>query len=305
MKSAPASSPGISGQALAWLVVLTLVWGLNWPLFGVALAEIPPFSFRAITLGVAALALFGLTRFKRQSLSVPKGIRLRLAVASMGNFGVWNIATAYAVLNMPSGHAAVIGFSMPLWAAIIGYLFYGDRLGARHLLALALGTAGVSLLMVEDFAAMATAPIGLALMLAAAICWGISTQVQKRTDWGMEPLSLIAWQMAVGFVPIAAGALIFDAAAWTLPSTKALAISVLIGLVPVALGTFAWFSIVRLLPTNIAALSTVTIPIVAVFSGALLLGEHLGPMQFAALALTITALALVLMQPAAKPAPAA
>jgi drug/metabolite transporter (DMT)-like permease len=294
----------VPGQALAWLVVLTLVWGLNWPLFGVALKEIPPFSFRAITLGVAALAVFALARFKRLDLGVPKAMWPRLAVAAMGNFAVWNIATAYAVLNMPSGHAALIGFSMPLWAAIIGFLFFHERLGPRHVLALVLGTLGVTLLMVEDFAAMATAPLGLALMLAAAICWAVSTQVQKRTIWALEPLTMTAWQMLIGFIPIAAGALLVDAPSWALPSARALAVSFLIGLVPVAIGTTAWFSIVRLLPANVAALSSVTVPIVAVFSGALLLGEPLGVIQFAALTATIVALALVLMQPMRRTVPA-
>lgn len=63
-----------------------------------------------------------------------------LAAAAFAYLGVWNIASTYAAVLIPSGQAAVLGFTMPLWAAIGGHFVLGQRLDGRSLLALATGS---------------------------------------------------------------------------------------------------------------------------------------------------------------------
>ena len=171
---------------------------------------------------------------------------------------------------------------MPLWAAVIGFLFLGERLGLRHLVALGFGVVGVVLLMIEDFALFATAPLGLFLGILAAIVWAIGTFVQKRTQWNMPMVALLFWQMLCGLVPIAIGAAILELPDQKTPSLLGVGTALFVGLVPLAVGMASWFSIVKLLPTHVAALSTVIIPVVAVLSGGWILGEPLGWIQYAA-----------------------
>jgi drug/metabolite transporter (DMT)-like permease len=287
----------IPARALVLLGVLTLVWGFNWIIVAVALRDFGPWSFRAISLGIAVATMFVISRLRGESLVVPKAVRLRLLYAGAFNIAIWNVATAYAVMLIPSGHAAVIAFSMPLWAAIIGFLFLGERLGLRHLVALGFGVAGVTLLMVEDFATFASAPLGLFLGILAAIVWAIGTFVQKRTAWNMPMVALLFWQMLCGLVPIAIGAAILELPDQKMPSLLGVGTALFVGLVPLAVGMASWFSIVKLLPTHVAALSTVIIPVVAVLSGGWILGEPLGAVQYVALACTVVALGLVLLVP--------
>ena len=297
----PMTVGSIPARALVLLGVLTLVWGFNWIIVSVALRDFGPWTFRAITLLVAVLTMFVISRLRGNSLAVPREVRLRLFWAGAFNIAIWNVCTAYAVMLIPSGHAAVIAFSMPLWAAIIGFLFLGERLGFRHLVALAFGTAGVTLLMIEDFALFATAPLGLALGLLAAIVWAIGTFVQKRTLWNMPMVSLLFWQMLCGLVPIAIGAAILETPAEKIPGLLGIVATLFVGFVPLAIGMASWFSIVKLLPTHVAALSTVIIPVVAVLSGGFILGEPLGFTQYAALVATVIALGLVLLVPERGP----
>jgi drug/metabolite transporter (DMT)-like permease len=287
----------IPTRALVLLGVLTLVWGFNWIIVAVALRDFGPWSFRAISLGIAVTTMFVISRLRGESLAVPKEVRVRLLFAGAFNIAIWNVATAYAVMLIPSGHAAVIAFSMPLWAAVIGFLFLGERLGLRHLVALGFGVVGVVLLMIEDFALFASAPLGLFLGILAAIVWAIGTFVQKRTQWNMPMVALLFWQMLCGLVPIAIGAAILELPDQKTPSLLGVGTALFVGLVPLAVGMASWFSIVKLLPTHVAALSTVIIPVVAVLSGGWILGEPLGWIQYAALIATVIALGLVLLVP--------
>ena len=287
----------IPTRALVLLGVLTLVWGFNWIIVAVALRDFGPWSFRAISLGIAVVTMFIISRLRGESLAVPKEVRVRLLFAGAFNIAIWNVATAYAVMLIPSGHAAVIAFSMPLWAAVIGFVFLGDRMGVRHVVALGFGVVGVVLLMIEDFALFASAPLGLFLGILAANVWALGTFVQKRTQWNMPMVALLFWQMLCGLVPIAIGAAILELPDQKTPSLLGVGTALFVGLVPLAIGMASWFSIVRLLPTHVAALSTVIIPVVAVLSGGWILGEPLGWIQYAALIATVIALGLVLLVP--------
>lgn len=303
---APAASHAVPLKGLALLALLTVVWGINWPLFKMALNELGPWSLRCFSLALGAGAMFAVARLRGISLAVPKKVRLRLALASMCNIALWNILTAYGVLYLPSGHAAVLGFSMPLWAAIIGFLFLGERLNRRAVLAVLLGTAGLTLLMVDDFAKLGSgmALFGLVVMICAANSWAVGTFVQKRTHWNMPLISLAAWQMALGWVPIAIMAAILEFPDLHMPSITTMGLVAFIGFISLAIGMLTWLAIVQLLPVNVAAISTVLVPVVAVVGGGLILGEPLGLVQYAALLLTVLALALVMFQPRPRPAAA-
>lgn len=290
-------------KGLVLLVVLTLVWGTNWVSVRVALHDIPPWTLRAFCLLLAGGVLLAIARSRGLSLAVPPGVRLRLGAASLTNIVIWNMTTAYSVLYLPSGHAAVIAFSMPLWAALIGWVVLREPVIWRQVVAILLGMVGLVLLMAEDLRNMGSAPLGLALVLTAAVSWAIGTLVQKHTAWGMPLLSVTVWQLFLGALPILAVALVTEAGTLTMPGPVAIALAIFIGLVPLAGGMLSWFTIVSILPANVAALCTVLVPPVAVMSGALFLGENLGWLQYAALAATVAALSLVLIQPAPRGEP--
>ncbi len=297
-----ATSHAVPLKGIVLLVLLTAIWGINWPLFKMALGEMPPWSLRCFSLMIGAVAMFSIARARGLSLAVPPQVRIRLAVAALCNIALWNILTAYGALNLPSGHAAVIGFSMPLWAALIGFVFLGERLNLRGTLAVVLGTVGLTLLMIDDFEKLGSALLGLIVMVAAANSWAIGTFVQKRTAWGMPLISLAAWQMLLGWIPIAIVAAVLEFDHLAMPSIATIGLVLFIGLISLAAGMLTWFAIVQLLPTNVAAISTVLVPVVAVIGGGLLLSEPLGPIQYAALLATVAALALVMIQPRPKPA---
>lgn len=285
----------VSPKVLALLAALTLTWGTNWPLFRIALEELPVFTFRTLVLSSAVIMLTVIMLIRRESLAVPKGKWPALILASAMNIGIWNIATSLAVLYIPSGHASVLAYSMPLWVAVLGFAVFGQKLNGRLLAAIAIGAAAVAALMIPNFQSYATAPAGLFWGLLAGFCWAIGTFVVKRTNWSGMGLSLTFWQVLITLPPIALGALVFDGLPTQLPSTKALAATLYTGAIPMAIGTMIWFTLVKLLPAQVAALSSIAIPIVAIVSGIVILHEPLSVLQALAIASTAISLWLALV----------
>jgi drug/metabolite transporter (DMT)-like permease len=285
-------------RALAMLVVLTLVWGTNWPLFPLALQEISVWTFRSITAPVSGLILLAVARLRGMPMTIPREHWPTIGLASFCYLVVWNICSTYSALLIPSGQAAVLGYTMPLWSALLSWALLGERMSRRLLLALALGMAAVVLLMVPSFGAYANAPAGLALGLLAGLGWAVGTLILKRRRIDVPVTVLTGWQMLVVTVPVCMVALVTGTREWFVPSTQSIALIVYITLVPLCIGNVCWFSIVTLLPASVAGLSVIAVPMVAMVSGAWLLGEPLGPLQLAAMALCAASLGLALLRPA-------
>lgn len=285
----------VSPKVLVLLAGLTLVWGTNWPLFKIALDELPVFTFRTIVLATGAVMLAVILLMRGDTFAVPPGKWPALIAASAMNMFVWHIATSLAVLYIPSGHAAVLSYTMPLWVALIGFMAFGQRLTGRLLAAILIGAIAVVALMLPNFASYEQAPAGLFWGLFAGFCWAVGTFIVKRTSWPGMGLSLTFWQVTISLPPIALGALIFDGLPDHWPSAKALGAAIYTGCIPNALGTAAWFALVRLLPAQVAALSSIAIPIVGIVSGVLILHEPVSTLQAMAIGSTVIALWLALV----------
>ena len=292
------TSSHVPARALILLAVLTLVWGTNWPLFPFAVREVSVWTFRAVAVLIAGIVLLAVARARGQSLVIPREHWLTLAIATSFYLVLWNIASTYSAILIPSGQSAVLGFTMPLWAALISWAVLGERLTRRLLLAVLLGGAAVTLLMVPSFASYAQAPLGLALGLLAGLGWAIGTLILKRSQVNVPATVLTGWQLLFTALPIGIGALIFGDGHWFMPSWQSIAVIGYITLVPMSIGNVCWFAIVGMLPANVAGLASIMVPVVAMVSGAIVHGEPLGTVQWMAMGCCVAALSLALLKPA-------
>ncbi len=290
------TSTAIPRRAIFMLIALTLVWGTNWPLFPYAVREISVWTFRGFAMAGAGAALLMFARMRGLPMQIPRRYWKTVLLATATYLVVWNVTSTYAAVLIPSGQAAVLGFTMPLWGALIAWAVLGERLSPRLLLAVALGGAGVTLLMVPSFAAYSAAPMGLAMGLLSAIGWAVGTLILKRGKVQVPVLVLTGWQLLLGSIPISIVALVIGDGNWFLPSWQSIAVISWIMLVPMCIGNACWFAIVGLLPANVAGLSSVMVPVVAMVSGALINGEPLGPLQLLSMGCCVAALVLALGQ---------
>ena len=293
------SAEPLPRRAVVLLAILTLVWGTNWPLFPLAVREVSVWTFRAIAVTVSGIALLTVARLRGQSLSIPRAHWPTICAATFFYLVVWNIASTYSAILIASGQSAVLGFTMPLWSALISWAVFGERLTGRLVLAFLLGGAAVALLMLPGLHAYAHAPLGFALGLLAGAGWAVGSLILKRSRLAIPTTVLTGWQLLITAVPITIGALILGDWQWFVPSWQSIAVIAYIALVPMSIGNVAWFSIIGLLPVNVAGLSSIMVPVVAMISGAIVHGEPLGPLQWLAMLCCAGALSLVLLRPSA------
>lgn len=287
--------------AVFLIIAISLLWGLNWPAMKLVVGELSPWTFRVVCVTVAGLSLLLLARIGGERVLPTRRLWLPLAVLSLFSVTLWHMMTAFALLTIGGGRAAVIGFTMPLWASILSVFVLRERLRWRQLTALAMGLSGIALLLLPELGRAGTLPIGYFLMLASAVCWAIGTVSQKLRHWNIGILALSGWQLIIGGIPIVVLWMIVepspDFSRLTPLGLASLAYVVFVSLV------FCFSSYIRLvslLPANIAAISTLAIPVVGLWSSALLLGEPAGVADALALALIVSALALVLLRPTSR-----
>jgi len=284
------------------VLVMMLVWGCNWPVLKIGVTDLAPLTFRSLTLPFAAVGLLLVARATGDSILVPRALWPRLTVLALFNITGWNGFVLFGVQQLPAGRSAILAYTMPLWATLLAAMLLHERLSLRKLLGLALGMAGMAILIGEEIGAIRTAPFGALMIVTAAFLWGLGTALLRKWQPAVPQNTLSGWMMLLGWIPLAMIAPFFDPQ----PLATELANLSFRGWFAIAYNIFlagtlahwAWFSLARTLPVAVSSLSSLPVPVVGVLSGMLLLGEHPGPREWIALALVVASLFVVLFQPA-------
>lgn len=299
--SHPMSTSHIPRAGLVLLGLLSIGWGFNWPIMKVVIAEIPRWIFRGDSILLASVGLFGIAWFSGQSLQVPAGRWRQLLAMAACNIVGWNMFAIYGVSLLPSGRAAILGYTMPIWSALLSVWFLDDRLTRRRWVGLILGMSGMALLIGTEFKQLGSAPLGVIFMLVAAIFWAAGLVIYKRDPLPMPISVLTAWQALLGGIPIALSGHVLESVEWSRVSFWPMFgfwYNVFIGLL---FCYWAWNKLVQMVPAAVTSLGSLIVPVVGVFSGMIFLNEAPRWQDFAALALVLIAIATVLL-PARQPA---
>lgn len=277
------------------LVLVTLGWGLVWPVIKIVLVEVPPLTYRGVCLLAGGAGVLVLARLGGQSLHVPARWWGRLIALSACSVVGWNVFVVYGIGVLPSGRAALLGYTMPLWSTTLSVWLLDERLTARRGVALLLGIGGIAVLLAGDLAGMAREASGVVLMLAAAVSWGLGVVLLKRFALPIPTASLTGWMMLAGGAPIAAGAVVFEHDRWGPVGTGAALGLVYSVVVAFMFGYWAWNRLVLMVPVAVSSISVLATPVVGVLSGMWLLHEPLTWREIAAGAFILGAIALVVL----------
>ncbi len=286
--------PQLSRRQLTILVLLTLIWGFNWPVMKLGVADIPPLTFRMLSFWLG-LPFIGLVLLRRgESFAIPRACWPRVLLLTVVNMVVWHSLMILAIPLLSSGRAAILGYTMPIFSAVIGSLAFGDRLAGRGWAGVLAAAVGVLLLLWNEMEALGASALGVGLMLTSAASWALGTQLLRRLHVPVPLLTLSFWMVALTCVVLTALAFGFERARWHVPGTAAVASVLYNGLLALAFAQVAWFFLARTLPPVASTLSVMLIPVIGVFSGALWLGEVLRWQDWTAVVLMAVAIASVL-----------
>ena len=285
----------LTQRQLILLVLLTLAWGLNWPIMKLGVTDFPPLTFRALSmwLGLPVLAL-AMVWFK-VPFYIPRERYRELFWLAVVNMFIWHALMILAVKSLTSGRAAILGYTMPIFSALLGAWFFGNRLRARNWVGVAAAGLGVSLLLWHELTHLSGRPLGVLLALAAAAAWALGTQLLRKTTMPVAALTMSFWMTVLTTLVITGLSVAFEMPQWKAPATVVWLAILYNAVLIFGFAHAAWTFLARSLPPVASSLSVMMIPILGVFAGAVGLGEVLHWQDWAAVVLMVVAIASVLV----------
>jgi drug/metabolite transporter (DMT)-like permease len=291
-KTPLAARAHITPAGLMFLAITTVGWGFNWPVTKYLLSELPPLTMRGTTGVIGAGLLAGLAALSGQSLRVPRDMWFRLLLAATLNLGCWMTLMGLALLWLPASEAALIAYTMPVWASLLAWPILGERPNLLRVISLVMAFAGLSAIMGGNgFAASAAKMPGIIMALGGSLGFAVGTVLAKKLPLNLPPLSAAAWQIGIGCLPVAIVGFFIEKTDMAALSNLGW-ILLVYSMVMICVAYVTWFAALARLSASVAAIGTMAVPVIGVVASALALHEPLGAGQIAALIFTLAGVAL-------------
>jgi drug/metabolite transporter (DMT)-like permease len=275
----PAAAAGADGTWLAEFVLLGAIWGSSFLFMRIATLEFGAVATAAVRVIVATACLLPLV-FAR-GFGAPFRRHWKAACA----LGVLNSAIpfacfSFALLSITTGLSAILNATVPLFGALVAWIWLGDRPTGSRLAGLAIGFGGVALLAWDQASfkpvAHGYAP-GWAVLacLLATLCYALAASGTKRYLAGVPPLVTAAGSQLGAAIGLALPAL------WLrpehLPGANAWLAVIALGVACTGLAYVLYFRLIEHAGPSRALAVTFLVPVFAVIYGALFLGEAVTP----------------------------
>jgi O-acetylserine/cysteine efflux transporter len=292
------NQPSLKPRDLAAILLVVVIWGLNFVAMKIGLAYFTPFQLGAGRFVFAFLPAALLTRPPRVRPRWPLAFGLAQGV---GQFGFLFVALQ---VGMTAALASVLMQTQVFFTAAFGVLLLGERIDAPlkagiAIAALGLACFGVNVWLTQG--AGGVTGLGLLLNLASAAMWAASNIVVRKAQQdsrGFNPLAFVVWSSGVAIAPFAVLSWVFDPpsaqanwshAAW--PGWAALAV---LGWVATTLAYGVWTGLLKRFPASRVAPFSLAVPVVGMTAGVVLLHETIAPLQWVGAVFVLGALACVL-----------
>jgi drug/metabolite transporter (DMT)-like permease len=310
VRHAPSSSAGADHAAAfpSWrlwsaLACVYVIWGSTYLAIRVLVEDVPPMlsaSARFLVAGGVMLAVLA-----------ARGHRIRVpgrALASAALIGVLlpaggNGIVSVAEQTVPSGLAALLIASVPLWVVLLRSTVGGERVARGTLGGLAIGFAGLAVLLLPGSRPAEATVGGILLVLVAACSWATGSFLSPRLTMPSDPLVSTAWQLVAGGAALLVGALAAGEPAdvhladTSTKSWLALAYLIVAGSW-VAYTAYAW--LLQNAPISQVATYAYVNPLVAVLLGWSILDEQLTAGTLAGAGLVVASVAVVVTRESAS-----
>jgi O-acetylserine/cysteine efflux transporter len=273
-------------------LTVALLWGLNFVVMKVGVAEIPPFLLAALRFGLGAVpAIFFLPR--------PRGEAWRWVMVFGLAFGVVKFGLLFSAFKfgLPAGLGALLLQLQAPITIVLAVAVLGERVSGWQVAGAAVALAGLGLLAIEKAGGATLLPF--LMVLAAAAAWAVANIATRRSGT-VDPLTLTVWGSAVATLPLLLLSGVFEgggaiAAAWNGLTWTGVGAVLYLAYPVNILGIVLWSTLLRRHGAAAVSPFSLLVPIIAMAAAAVALQEPIGLLQIAGGALILGGLGLGLM----------
>ncbi len=275
------SSPPASLPVTAWLgefVLLSGLWGASFLFMRMGASEFGPLPTAGLRVLLATVFLCPILLHQGQWPALRRHWKPAL-LSGLVNSAIPFALYSWAVLHITTGLASILNATVPLFGALVAWMWLGERINRLRWLGLGIGFVGVALLAWRAPGGTGTpsalAPWAIAACLGATTCYAVAASFARRYLVGVPPLATATGSQlgaALGlFVPM----LWFWPAA--MPGPRAWAAIVAIAILCTGIAYILYFRLIAHAGPSRALAVTFMAPVFAVFYGAVLLHEAVTP----------------------------
>lgn len=259
----------------AALLTLCVTWGLTYVVIKVGLRSSTPEAFATLRVLFGGIVLCGIALVSRRPFPRTWRVQRKLAILGVLNVGGFAGLLNVGLLSVSAGESSLLVYTQPLWIAVLAAVFLRERLTHRRLLGLALGFAGV--LVVLGPQAQASHPgtwWAYGALILAALSWAVASIYYRSEPLPIDQYWMTGLQCFYGAVPIALAWWLLEAAAvprvgWGLLWTVAFA-----GALSSGLAYLLWYWMLRRREATLVGIAVFLVPPFAVLFGGVFLGER-------------------------------
>jgi drug/metabolite transporter (DMT)-like permease len=252
---------------------LAAIWGSSFLFTRVAAAEFGVFPTAAMRVGLAAVVMLPFLLRSAHWGAFKQHAKPILFVGLL-NSGIPFALYAYAVLSITTGLSAILNATVPLFGAVVAWLWLKDKPSASRVIGLVVGFVGVALL-AGDKASFKPGGTGWAILacLCATLCYALAASFTKKYLMGVNPLATATGSQIGASLGLALPALWF----WPekAPSLHAWNALVVMAVLCTAVAYVLYFRLIEAAGPARALTVTFMIPVFAILYGALFLGESI------------------------------
>ncbi|CAA9483242.1 MAG: Permease of the drug/metabolite transporter (DMT) superfamily [uncultured Rubrobacteraceae bacterium] len=274
--------------------VLVLAWSSSFSVVKVGLDYAPPVLFAGGRTLLSGVIMSAVALVWGGSPNLRRDWRV-FAFLGMFNVVLFIGAQTFAVLYLPSGTAAVLIYLQPILVGVLAWTVLGEPLTATKVVGLLLGFAGIVAVSSGGLldAAGEVTLVGVVSGVASALSWAIGTVGFKRYEARISTLWAIALPFLAGGAALTVLGLFLEplsGVSWSGPLVSSVLYSAFVG---TGLAWMLFFGLVRAGEASRVASFIFVVPLAAVFIGAVVLDEALGPSLLAGAALIVSGIYLV------------
>lgn len=271
--------------------MLSVLWGYNWVVMKYALLDAGPFQFGAMRTFFGALCLMGVMLWLKKPLR-PKEIPTLILLGVLQTCGFTGLLI-WALVHGGAGKTAVLTYTMPFWVMVLAWPLLGEKI--RGIQWIAVLSSLLGLLLIFDPLHLGGDVISMSLAVLSGIFWALAVILAKKLHHRVPDLDLIsltAWQMFFGSLPLVALAFWVDAPPihWSPRLFLAIGFNAILCN---ALAWLLWLYALQKLAAGVASMTSMLAPLIGVLAAWIQLDEQ--PSSFEIVGMLLIGLALIVI----------